>query len=73
MAIAVHPRGFVAVAHARAGRAWVFDPLGDPVARVRTPGGTWTTSVAWHPDGRRLAIVDAETGSIYFADLTHLL
>lgn len=71
--IAVHPRGFVAVAHARAGRAWVFDPLGDTVARVRTPGGSWTTSVAWHPDGRRLAIVDAETGSIYSADLANFV
>lgn len=67
--LAVHPRGFVAVAHGQAGRAWVFDRLGDVVARVRTPGGTWTTSVAWFPGGHRLAIVDAETGSIFVADL----
>lgn len=67
--IAVHPRGLVAVAHGQAGRAWVFDRLGDVVARVRTPGGSWTTSVAWFPDGHRLAVVDAETASIYVADL----
>jgi gluconolactonase len=67
--VAVNADGFVAVAHGQAGRAWVFDPLGDPVARVHTPGGQWTTAVAWHPDGRRLAIVDAQTGSIYTADL----
>jgi hypothetical protein len=29
--------------------------------------------VAWFPDGRRLAVVDAETGSIYAADLTDAL
>ena len=70
--IAVHPRGFVAVAHGQAGRAWVFDALGDVVARVRTPGGLWTTSVAWFPDSLRLAIVDAQTGSIHAADLSKL-
>ena len=71
--LAVNADGFVAVAHGQAGRAWVFDPLGDPVARVRTPGGWWTTAIAWHPDGRRLAIVDAQTGSIYIVDLGTVL
>ncbi|HVE49231.1 MAG TPA: SMP-30/gluconolactonase/LRE family protein [Casimicrobiaceae bacterium] len=71
--ISVHDSGHVAVAHGQAGRAWVFDALGDVVARVRTPKGLWTTSVAWHPDGRRLAIVEAQTGSIYLADLTNVL
>ena len=70
--IAVHPNGCVAVAQGQAGRAHVFDPLGDLLARVRTPGGLWTTSVAWFPDQRRLAIVDAQTASIYVADLTHV-
>jgi gluconolactonase len=68
----VHPQGFVAVAHGQAGRAWVFDALGDVLARVRTPGGSWTTSVAWFPDSLRLAIVDAQTGSIYAADLSRI-
>lgn len=68
--LAVNADGFVAVAHGQAGRAWVFDPIGDPVACVRTPGGQWTTAVAWYPDGQRLAIVDAQTGSIYVADLS---
>lgn len=71
--VSVHAEGFVAVAHGQAGRAWVFDPLGDPIARVRTPGGWWTTAVTWHPDGRRLAIVDAQTASIYFADVSGAL
>jgi len=71
--LAVNADGFVAVAHGQAGRAWVFDAVGDPVARVRTPGGSWTTAVAWHPDGARLAIVEAQTGSIYVADLGTVL
>ena len=71
--IAVHDSGLVAVAHGQAGRAWIFDALGDPVARVATPGGSWTTAVAWHPDGRRLAIVEAQTGSIYMADVSRVL
>jgi len=29
--------------------------------------------VAWHPDGARLAIVEAQTGSIYVADLGSVL
>ena len=71
--IAVNPDGFVAVAHGQAGRAWVFDPLGDAIARIETPGGLWTTAVAWHPDGEHLAIVDAQTGSIYIADVCSTL
>jgi len=71
--LAVNADGFVAVAHGQAGRAWVFNPLGDPVARIHTPGGLWTTSVAWNPDSRRLAIVEAQTGAIYTADLGSIL
>ena len=70
--IAVHPNGIVAVAQGQAGRVHVFDPLGDLLARVRTPGGLWTTAVAWFPDQRRLAIVDAQTAAIYVADLTNV-
>ena len=70
--IAVHPNGCVAVVQGQAGRVHVFDPLGDMIARLRTPGGLWTTSAAWFPDRRRLAIVEAQTAAIYVADLTHI-
>jgi gluconolactonase len=70
--IAVHPNGCVAVAQGQAGRVHVFDAMGDMVARVRTPGGSWTTSVAWFPDRRRLAIVDAQHAAIHVADLTNI-
>lgn len=70
--LAVDARGRLAVAHAQAGRAWIFDALGDPIARLRTPGGTWTTAVAFAPDGAGLYIVEAQTGSVYRADLSSL-
>ena len=59
-----------AVAQAQAGRAYVFDALGDPVAEVRLPEGLWTTSVAFHPDRPgRLYIVDAQFGAVFTCDL----
>ena len=69
----VNADGYLAVAQGQAGRVWLFDALGDPVARIRTPGGLWTTAVAFDATGRRLFITEAQTGSIYVADLTSLL
>ncbi|MEO6567061.1 MAG: SMP-30/gluconolactonase/LRE family protein, partial [Casimicrobiaceae bacterium] len=48
----VNAQGYLAVAHGQAGRAWLYDPLGDPVARIRTPGGLWTTAVAFDATGQ---------------------
>ncbi len=68
--LACNERGWLAVAQAQAGRAYVFDALGDPVAEIRLPEGQWTTSVAFHPDAPgRLYIVDAQTGSVLAADI----
>ncbi|MEM9012643.1 MAG: SMP-30/gluconolactonase/LRE family protein [Pseudomonadota bacterium] len=68
--LAVDAAGRLAVAQARAGRAYLFDALGDPVAEIRTPGGTWTTAVAF--DGDTLLIVEAEDGAIWRADVAGL-
>jgi gluconolactonase len=65
--LATDAGGRLAVAQAQAGRAYLFNPLGDLLARIVTPGGRWTTSVAFGPDGR-LYIVEAETGSIFRTD-----
>ena len=68
--LATNALGWLAVAQAQAGRAYVIDALGDPVAEVRLPQGLWTTSVAFAPDDpRRLYIVEAEYGTIFTADL----
>ncbi|RVT85214.1 SMP-30/gluconolactonase/LRE family protein [Rhodobacteraceae bacterium CCMM004] len=68
--LATNPLGWLAVAQAQAGRAYVVDALGDAVAEVRLPDGRWTTSVAFHPDDpHRLVIVEAERGALFIADL----
>jgi gluconolactonase len=68
--LAVSSRGELAVAHAQSGSVWLFDKLGDPIGRVRTPGGLWTTSVRFGgTDDKTLLIVDAQTGSIFTFDL----
>ncbi|WP_377067367.1 SMP-30/gluconolactonase/LRE family protein [Roseovarius ramblicola] len=68
--LACNDRGWLAVAQAQAGRAYVYDALGDPVAEIRLPEGLWSTSVAFHPDvPNRLYIVDAQTGSVFASDI----
>jgi len=68
--LACNARGWLAVAQAQAGRAYVYDVLGDPLAEVRLPEGLWTTSVTFHPDTpNRLYIVEAQTGSVFTSDI----
>jgi len=63
--LATNAQGQIAVAQAQAGRAYVFDALGDPIADVRLPEGLWTTSVAFHPDDDSLLyITDAQFGAV---------
>jgi gluconolactonase len=68
--LAVDHHGRLAVAQAQAGRAYLFSPLGDPLAVISTPGGLWTTAVAFAPDADALLIVEAQTGGIYRIDLS---
>lgn len=68
--LATNSLGWLAIAQAQAGRAYVVTQLGDPVAEIRLPRGLWTTSVAFHPDDPTLLyIVDAEFGAIFTAKL----
>ena len=68
--LATNDRGWLAIAQAQAGRAYVFDALGDPIAEIRLPSGLWTTSVTFHPDAQdRLYIVEAQTGTVFAADI----
>lgn len=64
--LACNPQGWLAVAQAQAGRAYVYDALGDLIAQVRLPRGLWTTSVTFDPaDPQRLIIVDAQFGAVF--------
>jgi gluconolactonase len=68
--LACNALGWLAVAQAQAGRAYVVDALGDSIAEVRLPRGLWTTSVTFHPDDPlRLIIVDAQFGAVFTCDL----
>ncbi|GGE48456.1 hypothetical protein GCM10007276_27010 [Agaricicola taiwanensis] len=67
--LATNGHGHLAVAHAQAGRAFLFDQRGDPLAEIRVPDGTWVTSVAFSAAGDRLYIVEAQRGRIWQADL----
>jgi len=71
--MAMDGMGRLAVAQSQIGRAWIFDRYGDPLCRIHVPGGTWTTSVAFSPDGRWLLIVEAQTGSLYRVELAQCL
>jgi len=70
--LATNPKGWLAVAQAQAGRAYVYDALGDLIADLRLPKGHWTTSVAFHPSQpETLFIIDAQFGAVFTADLSH--
>lgn len=71
--LSVNAQGYLAVAHAQAGRAFVMDPIGDVIAQIRTPGGMWTTAVAFDASGLNLYIVEAQTAAIYVADLSDII
>ena len=68
--LAVSARGELAVAHAQAGRVWLFDKFGEPIAKIHTPDGYWTTSVRFGGESdQTLYIVDAQTASIFAYDV----
>ena len=72
--LAVGLHGCLAVAHAQAGCAWVYDALGTLLARIAMPEGMWTTSVRFAPwSPGHLFIAEAQTGSIYEYDCTAIL
>ena len=68
--LACNALGWLAVAQAQAGRAYVFDALGDLIADIRLPRGLWTTSVTFDPaDPQRIFIVDAQYGGVFTCNI----
>ena len=68
--MAIGANGSLVVVHAGFGTVWVFDSLGEPVARVRSCAGVRTTNVAFGgPDNKSLFITEAEHGVILHARL----
>lgn len=67
--MAANGDGLIAVAHLGLGAVWVFDAVGEVVARIDSPTGRSTTNVAFAPDGRTVFITEAETGTVLVAEL----
>ncbi|MBT5186112.1 MAG: SMP-30/gluconolactonase/LRE family protein [Kordiimonadaceae bacterium] len=65
--LAVHENGNLAVAHAQAGRVYVYNIFGDTKAVIELPEGLWVTSVIFNGD--TLYIIEAQTGSVYHVEL----
>ena len=62
--------GSLAVAHVGMGTVWLWNKLGEPIARIRSCAGLGTTNVAFGgPDRRSLFITESTTGQILRAEL----
>lgn len=58
------------VCHAGFGSVWLFNRLGEPILRIRSPEGILTTNAAFGgPDRRTLFITESETASILKVEL----
>lgn len=68
--LALDDQGRLAVAHVGLGTVWVFDRLGEPVYRIRSCMGAFTTNVAFGwPDRNTLYITESESATILKAEL----
>lgn len=68
--IALDDTGGLAVCHVGFGAAWIFSPKGEPLYRIDSPEGLYTTNCAYGvPDGKRLYIVESRSGTILAATL----
>lgn len=67
--LAVDAAGRIAVAQGQAGRAYLFNAVGDAVAVIHTPGGLWTTACMFGENDRALFIVEAQAGTVYRAEV----
>jgi len=68
--LALDEQGGLAVAHLGLGSIWLFNPQGEPTARIRSCAGLATTNIAFGgPDRRRLYITESETGQVLVAEV----
>jgi gluconolactonase len=68
--MAIDSEGNLAVCHVGFGAVWVFSAKGEPVYRIDSPEGLFTTNCAYGgKDGKQLFITESKTGTILVADL----
>jgi len=68
--LALDVEGNLAVCHAGLGVVWLFNPLGEPIARIQSCAGVMVTNCAFGgANGKSLFITESETGTILRAEL----
>ena len=68
--LAIDEAGNLAIAHLGLGTVWLFSPMGEPIARIRSCAGLLTTNVAYGgADRKTLFITESESGQILSAKL----
>jgi gluconolactonase len=68
--LALDEEGGLIVAHVGIGSVWTFNPVGEPVHRIKSCMGTHTTNVAFGwPDRKTLYITESASGTILEAHL----
>jgi gluconolactonase len=68
--LALDSQDNLAIAHCGLGTVWLFSRLGEPLARIRSKGGIFTTNLAYGgPDGKQLFITESDTGRILVANM----
>ena len=68
--MAIDRDGNIVVCHVGMGSVWLFDALGEPMLRIRSPQGPTTTNCAYGgPENRQLFITESTSGSILVADM----
>ncbi|ANN70957.1 SMP-30/gluconolactonase/LRE family protein [Bordetella bronchialis] len=64
--LALDASGGLAVAHAGLGTVWLFDAQGEPLLRVRTPGGLLSTNIAYGGEqNAELFITESASAQIF--------
>lgn len=68
--MAIDEQGNLAVCHAGFGAVWIFSAKGEPLYRINSPEGPFTTNCAYGgSDGKKLFITESKSGVILVADL----
>ncbi|MBL4719822.1 MAG: SMP-30/gluconolactonase/LRE family protein [Alphaproteobacteria bacterium] len=68
--MALDSSGNLAVCHAGNGSVWIFSELGEPLYRVRSCEGLFTTNCAFGgPDGKSLFITESDSNTVLRAEL----
>jgi gluconolactonase len=68
--LAIASNGSLAIAHAGLGTVWIFDELGEPMYRIKSRCGLFTTNLAFHPIANEIYVTESETGTILKAELS---